>query len=162
MKIALVSLNQIWEDKKANLNLCENYIQKAFNKNDELVIFPEMTLTGYSNNIDFISEDFQNSWTISIFSKLAKKFNIAIIFGVVIKNEKKVYNKVVFIDNKGNLLGNYDKIHPFSFAKEDKFFDSGNKLEIIDYKNIKFGLTICYDLRFPELYSLETYQKSCV
>jgi predicted amidohydrolase len=153
MKIAIVSLNQVWENKKENLKLCKDYIRKASDKNIDLIIFPEMTLTGFSNNIKFIAEDLQDSWTITNFSKLAKKFNIAIIFGVVIKNGKKAYNKSIFMNNKGDILLDYDKIHPFSFAKEDKFFDSGNKLEIVDYKNIKFGLTICYDLRFPELYS---------
>ena len=51
MKIALVSLNQIWEDKKANLLLCEEYIKKANLKGIDLIIFPEMTLTGFSTSI---------------------------------------------------------------------------------------------------------------
>ncbi len=48
MKIALVSLNQVWEDKKANLDLCEKYIQKASDENVDLIVFREMTLTGFS------------------------------------------------------------------------------------------------------------------
>lgn len=153
MKLALVSLNQIWEDKKANLNLCKQYIKKASSINLDLIIFPEMTLTGFSNNISLTAEDFKNSETINSFSILAKNFNIAINFGVVIKDKEKALNKSIFIDNFGNILADYSKIHPFSFTGEDKFFNSGNTLSIVEFKDFKIGLTICYDLRFPELYS---------
>jgi len=153
MKIALVSLNQVWEDKKANLDLCEKYIQKASDENVNLIVFPEMTLTGFSNNISWTAEDYKNSTTIEKFSLLAKQFNIGIVFGIVIKDENKALNKTIFLDNHGNILGDYTKIHPFSFAGENKFFNSGNRLSRVNYKDINFGLTICYDLRFPELYS---------
>lgn len=152
MKIALVSLNQVWEDKKTNLDLCEKYIQKASDKNVDLIVFPEMTLTGFSNNIGLTAEDFENSETIQSFSLLAKQFNIGIIFGVVIQDENKALNKSIFIDSNGNVLGDYSKMHPFSFAGENKFFNAGNRLLTINFKGINFGLTICYDLRFPELY----------
>ncbi|WP_419673470.1 nitrilase-related carbon-nitrogen hydrolase [Aliarcobacter butzleri] len=153
MKIALASLNQFWEDKNSNIQLCEKYIQNASSKKVDLIIFPEMTLTGFSNNIDLTSENFENSETIEKFSNFAKEFNIAIIFGVVIKDNKKALNKCLFIDNFGNVLSDYSKIHPFSFSKEDKYFNAGNKLSAVEFKNFKIGLTICYDLRFPELYS---------
>lgn len=153
MKIALVSLNQTWENKNKNLELCRKYIQKASSENSDLIIFPEMTLTGFSNNIKLISEDFDNSKTIKQFSNFAKEFNIAIIFGIVIKDNQKALNKCLFLDNFGNILSDYSKIHPFSFSGEDKFFNPGNKLSIVEFKKFKIGLTICYDLRFPELYS---------
>lgn len=153
MKIALVSLNQVWEDKKANLDLCEKYIQKASDENVDLIVFPEMTLTGFSTNIGLTAEDFENSETIQTFSLLAKQFNIGIVFGVVIKNENKALNKSMFVNNNGEVLGDYTKIHPFSLAGEDKFFNAGNKLSIVNFQGVDFGLTICYDLRFPELYT---------
>ena len=153
MKLALVSLNQVWEDKKSNLDLCKKYIKNASIKKLDLIIFPEMTLTGFSNSIRFIAENFENSETIKQFSNLAKEFNISVIFGVVIEDNKKALNKCLFIDNLGNVVSDYSKIHPFSFSKEDKYFNAGNKLSMVEFKNFKIGLTICYDLRFPELYS---------
>lgn len=153
MNICLVSLNQFWEDKKSNLDLCEKYIQNASKENVDLIIFPEMTLTGFSNNISFIAENFEKSETIKQFSNLAKEFNISVIFGVVIEDNKKALNRCLFIDNLGNVVSDYSKIHPFSFSKEDKYFNAGNKLSMVEFKNFKIGLTICYDLRFPELYS---------
>ena len=153
MKIATVSLNQFWEDKYKNLDLCTKYIQLASSKNTDLIIFPEMTLTGFSNNIGSTAENVKSSETIKSFSILAKRFNVAIVFGMVEKNQEKALNKAVFIDKFGNILDDYSKIHPFTFANEDAFFDAGSKLCIVDFYNSKVGLTICYDLRFPELYS---------
>lgn len=51
MKIALVSLNQIWEEKEKNLQVCEKYLQEASLSHTDMIIFPEMTLTGFSMNI---------------------------------------------------------------------------------------------------------------
>lgn len=153
MKIATVSLNQIWEDKKGNLLLCEKYIKEASLKDVELIVFPEMTLTGFSTNIDLTAEDSKNSESILKFQDLAKTHNIAILFGVVIKDNDKALNKSIFIDDAGKILGEYAKIHPFSFSGEDKYFNAGNKLTVVKYRDWNIGLFICYDLRFPELYT---------
>ena len=153
MKIALVSLNQEWEDKKANLQKCEFYIKKANEENIDLIIFPEMTLTGFTNNLK-LAENFNNSWTIKKFQKLAKESNIAIIFGVILKEKDKAKNCSIFLDKKGNILDIYTKIHPFTFANEDKYFIAGKEIVKINFENTKIGLSICYDLRFCNLYSL--------
>jgi len=154
MNIALVSLEQIWENKDKNLELCERYIQAAAQKNVELIIFPEMTLTAYSMDINLIGENENNSLTIESFKELSKKYNIAVIFGVVIFSNMKAENRVYFLNQNSNLFEHYTKIHPFSFADENKFFIAGNKIKVVKYKEYTIGLTICYDLRFPELFSV--------
>jgi len=155
LKIATVSLNQIWENKKANLKECKNSIKSASKKGADLIIFPEMTLTGFSNNIKLIAEDYENSKTIQAFQKLSQLYDISIIFGVVLKSNQsnKALNSLIFLSNKGKILNRYTKIHPFSFANEDKFFESGNSIETVNYQNYNIGLSICYDLRFPEIFS---------
>ena len=153
MKIALVSLNQSWEDKESNWSLCEKYIEAAVAENVELIIFPEMTLTGFSEDVKKNGEDRLSSQTIKRFSKAASKNNIAIIFGMVLRNEDKYFNGCVFISSDGNIIGEYSKIHPFTFAGEDKYISTGDRLEIVQYKGVNIGLSVCYDLRFPEVYS---------
>jgi predicted amidohydrolase len=153
MKIATVSLSQIWEDKKANFKRCKKFVKIAKEQKANLIIFPEMTLTGFSNNISKIAESYKKSWSIKKFKKLAKKNKMAIIFGVVLKKKNKGKNSLVFVDKNGKILNIYTKIHPFSFANEDKYFKAGKKIVKADFKNIKIGLSICYDLRFCNLYS---------
>lgn len=153
MKIALVSLDQIWENKTENLTNCDNYVVDAVKEDVDVIIFPEMTLTGFSMNIKEIGEKEDSSFTITGFKNLAKKYNIAIVFGVVLSVNEKAENRLYFIDESGEVKLNYTKIHPFSFAGEDKYYNGGNSLEIVEYKEHNIGMTICYDLRFPELYS---------
>ncbi len=105
MKIALVSLNQIWEDKKANLFLCEVYLKYASKEKVDLIIFPEMTLTGFSTNIDLTAEDNDDSESIIKFQELAKLYNIAILFGIVTRDSKKALNESIFVDRNGVILG---------------------------------------------------------
>ncbi len=153
MKISLVSLDQQWEDKARNLQLCEEYILSASKDGVDLIIFPEMTLTGFSFNISEISEERDYSNTVNSFEMLAKKYSISIICGVVFKEGNKATNNCIYISSKGVLEKVYTKIHPFTFAGEDKYYVAGSALSKIDTTNAKIGITICYDLRFPELYS---------
>jgi predicted amidohydrolase len=153
MKITLILLDQFWEDKQKNINACEIFIRKASNIKSELIIFPEMTLTGFSMNIEKIGEIEEESFTINKFKNLSRRYNIAIIFGVVIKKNEKAENRLVFLNNGGEILETYTKIHPFTFAEEDKFYDAGSQIKSTLFKRHRVGLTICYDLRFPDIYS---------
>ena len=139
MKIATVSLNQAWEDKKANVTLCERYISQASTKSVDLIIFPEMTLTSFSTNISKISEDAMSSKTIKQFTTLAKKYEIAVLFGLVIQDGEKAFNMAIFLNSDGQILGKYAKIHPFSFSGEDRYFKAGKKLSVVNYVDLNIG-----------------------
>ncbi len=79
MLVALVSLNQAWENKDKNFQACRSFAQRAKAMGAELVIFPEMTLTAFSMNIGSTAEDYSNSLTIELFKELAQEIQIAII-----------------------------------------------------------------------------------
>lgn len=153
MRISLVSLDIEWNEKEANRKKCNELISKSVHHKADLVIFPEMTLTGFNMNPSETGEDFDNSPTIIYFQDLAKQNNLAIVFGVVLKKGLDFFNCAVFVDQSGEIQKTYSKIHLFSHAQEDLHFKSGDSLEIISFKNLHIGLTVCYDLRFPELYS---------
>jgi len=163
MQIALVSLHQVWEDKKNNLIVCEKSMKDVASQGVSLIIFPEMTLTGFSMNITTIAEDIHSSFTIKSFQKLAKKYNIAVVFGVVIQENKKASNRVYFVDNKGEILEYYQKIHPFSFVGEDQYYSAGTELKSVVFEGVRFGFSICYDLRFSNLYAaLMKQETDCI
>jgi predicted amidohydrolase len=153
MHVALVSLNQIWENKAANFQACRSFVQRAKEQGTELVIFPEMTLTAFSMNTRDTAEESTTSGTVELFKQLANEFKIAILFGVVFSDGDKATNNAILVDAEGTIKGSYSKIHPFTFAGEDKVFNGGNETCIFKLGPMTIGLTICYDLRFPELYS---------
>lgn len=150
MKLAVVSLNSIWEDKQANLEEVEHIVQ-SLNQKVEYVIFPEMTLTGFSVSNLALAEDFENSSSIRAIQKLAKGHQMNIVFGLMISKEDKKYNSCIAVNNKGEISGHYEKIHLFSYSGEDELMDSGNQINSLPWEG-GWGLSICFDLRFPELY----------
>jgi len=159
MKIALASINQKWEDKAENKIVCIRCFEHAKKSQVDLIIFPEMTLTGFSMNTRLTAEKLEDSKTINFFSQHSKSNKIASIFGVCLDEKSGTTNAAVFINKFGNIEKVYRKIHPFSFAGENTYFVSGNDTAVINFQEIHIGLSICYDLRFPELYRL--YANSC-
>jgi len=153
MRVALVSLNQAWENKELNLMACRLFIQRASEQKVGLVIFPEMTLTAFSMDTSTTSEDSESSKTVESFKVLAQEFQVAIVFGVVFKDTDKATNNAIMIDGAGTIKGCYSKIHPFTFAGEDKVFNGGSEISFGKIGSVTIGLSICYDLRFPEIYS---------
>ena len=150
MKIATASLNSIWEDKSANLIQVEKIINSLKGRT-EYLIFPEMTLSGFSiKNID-LAENIDNSNSIRKIRKLAKENKINILFGLMTNKKNKIYNSCICINSKGDIECVYDKIHLFSYSKEDQLISPGTLSKSIDWKG-GWGLSICFDLRFPELY----------
>jgi predicted amidohydrolase len=160
MRIALISLNQAWEDSLTNQNLCSDYLKKAVSDHADVVVFPEMTLTGFSMNIEAIAEKPSKLTTLSWFSEQAKMHQLAIVMGYVEQAEdNRGLNRSAYIDATGTVLCNYVKIHPFSYSKETEYYHKGDSLGVCENLSTIFGLTICYDLRFPQLYQL--LSKTC-
>jgi len=156
MRIALVSLDQRWINKEENYKRCVSFIRKAAENTCSLVIFPEMTLTGYCLDTKVIAERVMNSITLQRFGKLADEFGVNVIFGACLVDQisDQPRNSLCLARSNGMVESVYDKIHPFSFAGEDKVLEMGDKSAIIDIEDLKLGCSICYDLRFPELFSV--------
>lgn len=150
MKVAIVSLNSIWEDKEANLVSVERIVHLVSQKAN-YVIFPEMSLTGFSVSNLSLAEDFENSNSIQTIQILAKKYQINIVFGLMTFKGEQKYNSCIAVNASGEMVGSYEKIHLFSYSGEDNLITGGSYLKSIDWEG-GWGLSICFDLRFPELY----------
>ena len=153
MKIALIQMDIAWESKKANYARAENFFRRAAGESCDIIVFPEMFSTGFSMNISAIAED-ERGETSRVLSELAKKYGLNVIAGFAAKKpgRKKLRNLAVAFDRKGSVIATYAKMHPFSFAKEDKYFSSGNTRVIFHIEGIPASVFICYDLRFPEIF----------
>lgn len=152
MKVALISLDQHWENKRKNMENLENIFSMFHDNEIDLVVLPEMTLTGFTMNSIYFAEDFNNSETILFFKQLAIKYHVGVIFGIIVKEVNLPSNRLLFINKSGELISSYSKIHPFSPAGELLHYSKGDKVEITDFEKIRIGSSICFDLRFPELF----------
>lgn len=151
MKIALCQYSPVWENPEANIEKINFLVHNL--ENVELLIFPEMTLTGFTMNAKKFAEDVDGI-SYKFFINLAQKLKTNIFFGVIEKDESKIFNSLIHVDENGLIVARYRKIHPFSLADEDKNYSAGAETVITKINNVKFALSICYDLRFPELYRL--------
>lgn len=157
MKISLFQYNPVWEDKQVNKNKIDELLRREFSKSD-LLIFPEMSLTGFSMHTKELAESLSGD-SFQFFSKVAQNFQTDVIAGLIEKDGEHFFNTLVHIDESGGLVTSYRKIHPFSFAGEDKYYSRGLTHKITAVKDFKIGLSICYDLRFPELFRFYAKEK---
>lgn len=148
LKVTIVQIDQAWENKQANLNKYQEIFEKL--ENTDLIVLPEMFNTGFSMNVDQLAEPWSNSSSLSFLQKWSSKLNAAIYTSLIIEENKKCYNRGVFIYPDGKIEF-YDKRKSFGLAGEDKFFTAGKNEKIVSLKDWKINLQICYDLRFPEL-----------
>ncbi len=153
MRVALVSLDSQWEDKETNLAACTSYVQMAVELGANVVIFPEMTLTGFSVSNPALAENEHDSWTLRSFSALAVRFNVELVFGMICEQEGSLLNRLYVLATDGAAKGHYDKIHLFAPGQESKSFQAGRARLIATLGDMPAAFSICYDLRFPELYS---------
>ncbi|MEL1255006.1 amidohydrolase [Flavobacterium sp. DGU38] len=146
MKIALIQSNLIWESPKDNRTNFEAKINEIKALVD-LIVLPEMFSTGFSMNASKMAETMQGE-TVLWMQDLAKSNNCAIAGSLIISEEDKCYNRLLFVFPTGE-IHYYDKRHLFTLAGEDKIYTAGTKKQIVEYKDWKICLQVCYDLRFP-------------
>lgn len=146
MKIALIQSDLYWEDASANRNNFESKINQL-DSEVNLVVLPEMFSTGFTMNASEVAETMQGE-TVLWMQSLAKRKKIAIVGSIIISEEEKYYNRMLFVFPNGEIQ-QYNKRHLFSLAGEDKYYEAGTQKVIVDYLDWKICLQICYDLRFP-------------
>jgi omega-amidase len=157
MKVALAQTDIFWEDKTKNKESSLKLIVKAAEADVDFIIFPEMSFTGFSMNVDCISEEINSkSETVEWFKKQAITHNINIGFGYVEKSasDKKGKNNYCVISSTGNILNLYSKLHPFSYGLESQYYIGGNDMSLFKLKDFIVSTFICYDLRFPEIFQI--------
>lgn len=160
MKIGLIQYSPVWENIPANLSRVDEIISDSKEKFD-LLILPEMSFTGFTMNPAGFYEE-EDGISLNRIISLASKLKSNIIFGRIEKYHGKFYNALIHLDRSGLIFARYFKVHPFSFASEDKYYSAGDETVITEIDKTHTGLSICYDLRFPELYRQYAKKKAQV
>jgi predicted amidohydrolase len=156
MKIALVSLDQAWKDKLANKAQCRIVVEdiKTTVSDIDLIIFPELTLIGFCvDDLTLAENGGDQSDTVSFFSALSRRHQCYLVFGQLARLPSgQVVNRQNITNRGGQLISAYDKVHTFSYAGENNYITQGETPSLAMIDDVSAGMTICYDLRFSELY----------
>lgn len=148
LRIALVQAHQVWEDKNANLAHFSALLAEI--DQVDLILLPEMFQTGFSMNAERLAEEMSDSRSIKWLKELALKKEAAVYTSMIVREHDKFFNRGLFIEPTGTITF-YDKRKTFGLAGEDLTYASGSDEKIVEYKDWKLQLQICYDLRFPEI-----------
>ena len=161
MRVACIQLSS-GENYSNNIKQIIKLILQAIKKKSDLIITPETSSLITSNKEILYNYSFSmaNDPLIKEVKKISKKYKKWILIGSLpIKDKKKYRNRSIMVGPKGNIINYYDKIKMFDVKlpnkekhQESKTFIPGKKLVTINLPWGKLGLTICFDLRFPELY----------
>lgn len=156
--VTLAQLTCQLHDKEANLKRMKDIVHKT---KGNIVIFPELNLTGYMPRDDLFGQaETASSPMIKAIVRLAKDTKKDIVFGAPMKGERLsgiVYNSCLLAAGTGKLF-RYDKMYLPTFGpfEERVFFAEGKGVVVGDGRHARIGLMICYDMFFPELAKLET------
>lgn len=150
--LSLVQMS-VWQaDVEANLEKGEAFIAEAAKRGSLIVAFPEMWTTGF----DFIKNKAlapQQDSTLQRLAQLAKKYKIWITGSMLTANEQgQACNSAVLINPEGHEIARYNKSHLFSPMHENQYVTPGNFLKTVETPWGITGLSICYDIRFPEIF----------
>ena len=154
--LALAQMSSKRGNKKENLTRIEELTLQAKEQAADLVIFPELSLTGYvvKDQLYELAETIPGPSTRRI-EDLARKTRMNVVFGMPELSEKTgatMYNTAVFIGPEG-IIGKYHKMYlpTHSVFEEKRYFRPGYQTAAFDTPIGKIGLCICYDLFFPEV-----------
>lgn len=165
MRVALGQLDMVWEDKVSSIRRAEQMIYEAAQAEADVIIFPEMSFTGFSMHLDLIGEPAGQAPTVQRMKALAQQYQIAIGFGWAAlpeMDQKMGSNRFTLVEHTGKVLTEYTKIHPFSYGGEADHYVKGEQIVSVPFLGRQISLFICYDLRFPELFQIATERSDIV
>lgn len=146
-----------------NIEIAGQWIEQAAEQGAQLVVLPEyFCLMGRKETDKLLVAESEGSGPIQDFlSSTAKKNGIYLSAGslpLISPDAGRVFNSQLVYNPNGVQIARYDKIHLFSFSRGEESYDesrailAGGKVSRLQTPDITLGLSICYDLRFPELY----------
>ena len=155
MKIAVAQISCSLGDPEANLVKVRDFSRRAKETGAELIVFPEMTDTGYSMPVIQKHAASLEEWICSRTSRdrqsiFRSRSSAACPNGIV----HAIYNSQVLVDASGDIAAKYRKTHLYAVApvEEQTCFAPGDAFASFALGDLRFGFSICYDLRFPEMY----------
>lgn len=143
----------VWESREENFALIRQSLEQRPPEPGTLLILPEMYSTGFSMAVKELAEPAAGP-SSDFLRTIAMEFGVVAVgsFPRQCPEGGKALNRLKAFGPDGVGLTRYDKIHPFTYGQEADHFRGGRRLQLFDFQGWRICPTICYDLRFPELY----------
>ena len=152
LTIAIAQIRVASRRPEENLAKAETLIAEAGRQGCDLICFPEMWTTGF--DWSYLSEKpAEHEEVIERVASLARRYRIWINGSLpAVTGEGRIANTSILFNAEGGRAGVYRKVHLFSLLHEDEHLAAGDSLTVVDSPWGRIGLSICYDIRFPELF----------
>jgi predicted amidohydrolase len=152
MHIHLIQTDIIWERPTENRDSLEKMFGGLNPIAGDIIVLPEMYATGFSMNTALSEEKKQtDAPNTSYLIRKSKEFQCCVIGGIAIQSKNLFHNESVAAFPNGELV-RYQKNNLFPLANENQTYTAGKELTTFEWNSWIIGMSICYDLRFPELY----------
>ena len=150
------------DDKVANLREAKHWVRHAAEQGACVIALPEVFIWRGSKNLERELAEPIPGPTSTAMAELARELGIYLLAGSILEEipgSPKAYNTSLLFDPAGKLSASYRKIHLFDVdlangtsLRESATREFGDSVIVADTELCKAGLSVCYDLRFPELY----------
>ncbi|MEX0706066.1 MAG: nitrilase-related carbon-nitrogen hydrolase, partial [Nitriliruptoraceae bacterium] len=152
MRIGLLQHDIVWEDRDATLAHLTPSVARAAAAGVELLVLTEMFATGFSMRPDRTTEP-ESGPIVAWMTQCARDHGMRLVGSLACDpgDGGLPTNRLVIVGSDG-VEHRYDKLHPFTRSGEHEHFRAGDTPVVADVDGIRFGLTVCYDLRFANLY----------
>lgn len=164
VKLLAIQMESVTGDVRLNTDTVKNLLVANLEKyeHSDFVFLPEVWTVGW-HTPSFLqsAETLEDSYAVKMLVDVAKKYNVNIIGGSFIRKDKdKYYNSCPVINRSGDIIAIYDKNHLYSYYGDNEggIITKGKNPVMVELDGVKIGLTICYDIRFPEIY--RAYRKA--
>ncbi len=146
MRALLIQAQLGWKDPAGNRDHLQSLVSRSEGGFD-LMVLPETFTTGFLGDADLPGEDMQGA-TVEWMQGMAASHDCAMAGSAVIVVDGNRYNRLLFV-TPGGEVNHYDKRHLFAFGGENQRYTAGNDRVIVNYRDWRINLQVCYDLRFP-------------
>ena len=153
LRIALAQITS-GPDLDANAALVEEWTGKAADAAADVVVFPEATMRAFGYPLIDIAEPLDGPWAQRV-RQVAAEAGITVIVGMFTPGEDSAHVKNTVLVTGPGVEEHYDKLHmydAFGFAESDTV-SAGDRVVTVDVGDVRLGLAICYDVRFPSLFT---------
>jgi NAD+ synthase (glutamine-hydrolysing) len=147
LRVALAQINPTVGDLQGNLGKILQFIARAKETKADLIIFPELAVTGYPPEDLLLKQKFVSD-NLKIVSKIEKKVgHFGVVVGFVGSKKDGIYNSAAFIaDGRTKLVCDKTILPNYGVFDEKRYFKSGKPSPVFNYKGVRIGINICEDI----------------